>query len=226
MQSGNPGAEWVDRYLVPRIFESTLSTRFRLRCLQFGPDDDEESQRLRELGHLCHVVIPQLSNYSKWRWHQSPVLTDWKQIALRRESFDLIFTPWFGRMAGSAEAHGEAADVLQELLKPGGAILLSISNGRCPLDLIARKIYVPGSARPTDASLAELRKAFSSFDVDIRLLSVRGHFRWGRLPGWLAFVGPWIDRYLEWASDPAAPGRYGSMLNPVLMLWIEKKDAA
>lgn len=220
---GNAGAEWIDRYLMAQIRNSSLAGKSGLRCLQFGPDDDEEAQRLRERGHRCVVQLTALEPYRRWHWHQSPLVADWRVPALRNGGFDLIFTGWFGKLASKPEELPEVAKFLTAFLRPGGAMLLSLSNRWCPLDLIDKRLRAPGSGQPGRLSLGDVERAFDGLGATIELRSVRGHFRWGRLPKLLRWLGPLLNLWLGLTSIPAVRLLYASPLNPVLMLWVVRR---
>jgi hypothetical protein len=220
---GNAGAEWIDRYLMPQITNSGLAGLSSLRCLQFGPDDDEEAQRLRERGHHCMVHLTALEPYRRWHWHQSPVVADWRTPALRSGSFDLIFTGWFGRLASNSEELPEVAKFLTGCLRPGGAMLLSVSNRWCPVDLIDKRLRAPGSGQPGRLSLDDIEQAFDGLGVTVELRNVQGHFRWGRLPALLQWLGPLLNLWLGLTSIPRLRWLYVSPLNPMLMLWVVRR---
>lgn len=195
-----------------------------MRCLQLGPDDDEEAQRLRERGHACAVLIGEWDPYQRWDWHESPVLADWRRMPWRDATFDLIFSPWFGRLAAGPEEVGEVARRLYAALKPGGGMLLSMSNRWCPLDLIDKRIQAPGTGIPVRLGLADVERAFRGTGARIDRKNVRGHFRWGRLPRSLAWLGPALNLYLGAVSSTWLRPLYASPLNPVLMIWTEKPE--
>jgi len=218
----NPGADWVDRYLDPHL-RTRLPGRSELMCLQIGPDDDEEAQRLRDKGYRCVVLLGSLEPYRTWRWRQSPVVSRWSQTPFQEEAFDVIFTGWFGKLADSRRNYPLVAREFCRLVRPGGAMLLTMSNRWCPVDLIDRQLSVPGRAPAARASLKDLRTAFQGLPVSLELLNVAGHFRWGRLPGPLSLLAPVLDAYLRWSSNPLRPASYASGLNPMLILWVRRQ---
>ncbi|MBM3784996.1 MAG: class I SAM-dependent methyltransferase [Acidobacteria bacterium] len=217
------GADWVDRYLQPRLERTLLESKPRLDCLQLGPDDDEEAGRLRQLGHTCTVMLTSLEPYRTWRWHQPPVVGDALCSVFRDASFDLIFTGWIGKLTQSGAALPEVARALCRVLRPGGAMLLSASNRWCPADLVDRRLSVPGAGRPAKLSLVEIERAFEGLPVDIERLPIAGHFRWGRLPGPLRGLAPLLNSYLAACGSPGNRFVYSSPMNPLLMLWVSRR---
>lgn len=225
MGSISAGAAWVDRYLDPHL-KAHFHDRGRSlrRCLQIGADDDEEANRLREKDCRCVVMLDQMEPFRKWKWYQSPVVSDWRQPPFPDGTYDFVFSGCFGQMAGSHDRHREVARALARLVRPGGAILLSIANRFCPGDLLNRDSRMHGPWHPHTASLSQMEDAFSGLPVRIRRLNIEGHFRWSRLPRAIAPIGRLLSFYLGLCSSSNHRWLYASPLNPVLMLWIEVQD--
>lgn len=222
MSSASAGSAWVDRYLQPQLNSHFHSRGSALRrCLQIGADDDEEANRLRENGYRCTVMLDRLEPYRQWKWYQSPVVANWRQPAFADGCFDFVFSGDFGQMAGNQGRHGEVARDLVRLVRPGGAILLSVANRYCPADLLHRESRIHGPWHGHTASLAQIERAFSALPVRIRRLNIRSHFRWSRLPRAIAPVGALLSSYLGLSSSVNHRWLYASPLNPVLMLWVE-----
>lgn len=222
--SSTAGGSWVDRFLAPLLREHLIPSHRPLDCLQLWGEDDDEAARLRALGHTCVVTMPASAPLPPCHWYQPPVVTDLRaRLPFADGSFDFLFTGAIGRLTHDAASRTALAREFDRLVRPGGAMLISVGNRLCPVDLQDRKAFLHGPRHPARTGLDDMERAFVTAGLPVpQRLSVRGHFRWSRVPRPLQGLAGLLDAYLGWASAPLHRGRYGSALNPVLMLWVRK----
>lgn len=184
----------------------------QLVCLHLAAPDEDESAALRERGHRA-VSVPAETEFStNGRWSNSTVIASGRQLPFARESFDFIFTNAFGVFTTTANERRSFARQLGTVVRPGGALLLSVGNRRCPIDLCR----APGAK----ASLRELEDAFSESWNHVRLLSADGYFGWSKIPRPLRPLLRLAKSYLAWATNPDRPWLYASPLNSFFVLWV------
>jgi SAM-dependent methyltransferase len=211
----NPGFAFVVRYMVP-LLRSHFGQRAegKLVCLHLAAPDDDESAALRQHGHQSISVPVEPWPSSTVQWSSETVIAAGGSLPFARESFDFIFTNAFGVFARAQTERRDYARQLRHLVRPGGALLLSMGNRRCPVDLS----HAPGSK----ASLRDLEEAFSDSWSHVSRLNADGYFGFSRIPKlarpWLSLVKP----YLRWASAPHRRWLYASPLNSVLILWVAR----
>ncbi len=222
--SRTAGGSWVDRFLTPLLQARLNPVRGTLDCVQIWGEDDDEAARLRSKGHTCVVLMPDSEPLPACRWHQTPVVANLRErLPLADHSVDFVFTGAIGRLTHGAMARIAFARELGRVVRPGGAILVSVGNRYCPVDLQDRKAFLHGPHHPARTGLHEMESAFEVAGLPVvQRLGVKGHFRWGRVPRPLQGLASLFNAYLEWASDPGRRWVYASPLNPVLMLWIAK----
>jgi SAM-dependent methyltransferase len=219
------GVRWVERYLFPLI-DTHLAVRSDagLICLQIEPDDEEEAIRLRAEDYLCDTVVYRKSPASNQPWQQSPILADPLQLPLESHRYDLIFSGAFSRIAPSPERRCGIAREMARVCRPGGAVLLTLGNRWCPIDLTRRPPVLHQPWSHDMVSLTEMERLFvgeCGFSR-LRLLSLAEHFGWSSLSGIKKLLAPWLERYLLWSAMPDRRWRYASPLNPIFSLWFER----
>lgn len=190
LERTNPGAAWIHRFLVPQL-KQFLPEATSLDCLQLWADDETEAEELERLGHRCAMR------------------TD---LECEPESFDFAFTGRFSARAKDAASRIQLAGELHRILKPGGAALLVMSNGLCPIDLSRNG---PGSGM----TLKGARAVFSRFK-SVQVLSPKGHFAWKRAPGAIRPLGRILDGF--WRIAELRPSLFNSVFNPTLILWLAR----
>jgi SAM-dependent methyltransferase len=215
------GAAWVDRYLDPLLQSAFGRPTPRLDCLHIWADDDDEASQLRRNGHRCTVLLPDLATYHSTMWRRLPVIGPLDRgLPFVDSAFDVVFTGAFGRLARTPQMRAELARELARVVRARGALLLSVANRYCPVDLQDRSSLLHGPSHPEKAGLAELTQVLSGAGFSrVDRLSVRGHFGWRRLPAALRPCAAAFEQYLGTVSAPERPWLYGSPFNPVLMLW-------
>lgn len=213
----------MERFLVPRLHQH-FQGRAQVNCLQIQPDDENEAIHLRALGHACEVVTTDAGVFSSYPWVQTPLTADPFSLPFTDGRFDFILTGALSLIAPNSTMRRRALQEWGRVCAPGGALLFSIGNRPCPLDLAGprKRLHTPWDrALPT---LEELEGALADVGgfVRTRRLSLNQHFGFSSVPKGLAPCKEAVQRYLAWASNPEKMGRYASALNPVLMLWAEK----
>ena len=213
------GAAWVARYLEPFLRSRVAQLPAPLRCLQLWADDDEEAGALRARGHACTVLMPGESPATSMRWSARPVVGSGEHLPFRADAFDLVFTSAFARLAQTPAARAALACELARVTRPGGAMLLSVGNRWCPLDLQSRDALVHGPWHAQKASLGQMEAAFAAARIArIERLSLDRQFGWSRARGPLRLAVGAVSAYLHCVSAPGWRTLYASPLNPVLML--------
>jgi SAM-dependent methyltransferase len=170
-----------------------------LACLHLAAPDDDECAALRERGHKA-IAVP------------ADGAATGERLPYAEESFDFIFTNAFGVFANTPDERRSYAQYLRGLLRPGGALLMSIGNRLCPIDLCR----APGRK----ATLAELEDAFGGSWSQVRLLSANGYFGWSKIPKPFRPLLFLAKSYVRWATEPSRRRLYGSPLNSFFVLWI------
>lgn len=206
----NAGHAFVHRFLLPLVDRHFWPPGRRISCLHLSTANDDEAAALREAGNRCYTVPAEDARASVAQWNRWTVIACGRRLPFRSESFDLIFTGGFGRFASTNGERREFAARLRELLKPGGALMMSTGNIRCPVDL--------SRAQGVKVSLEDLEAAFEGWS-EVRRLNSGHYFGWGTVPGPLRPLIPLAERYVGWSSDPTHPRRYRSGLNSFFILW-------
>lgn len=208
--SPNAGHAFVHRFLLP-LLDRHIDPRGReLTCLHLSTADDDEAAALREAGNRCYAVPAENTRASREKWNRWTVIASGRRLPFRPATFDLIFTGAFGFFAATNHERRQFAAEMRDLLKPGGALLMSTGNIRCPVDL--------SRAQGVKVALEDLEGAFEGWS-DVRRLSAGGYFGWGTVPGPLRLFIPLAEHYVRWSSNPAHPGRYRSRFNSFFILW-------
>jgi len=220
------GAQWVERYLHPLLGRlRTSPATARLNLLQLDPDDESEAVRLRKDGYLCDSMVFDAARLRERPWEQAPVLAQGLTLPAESGRYDLVMTGRFGRLAANEADRRTLAGELARVCRPGGAVLLSIGNRRCPLDLSGNApSRLHGWKCRRLVTLRELERLFveQCGFASLECLSVAGMFggnRLRRLPRW---VGTTIEGYLRQVSAPRRRWLYGSFLSPMLCVWIRR----
>jgi len=183
-----------------------------LRCLHLGAPDDDESSALRERGHRSISVPSEEAAHAQGRWSKWTVIASGERLPFAPESFDFIFTNAFGVFARDAGEGRQYARQLGGLVRPGGALLVSIGNRLSPVDLCRS----PGAK----ASLRDLELAFGESWNQIRWLSAEGYFGWSKIPAPLRPLLALLKPYLRWVSGTNRRWLYGGPLNSFFILWV------
>ena len=196
---------WVNRYFVPVLESFTGRAGDRLQCLHFGALDSLEAEGVREAGHDCRTA-----SWDGWTLDAPSAL------------FDVVFGGGFGRLATDSGTRRRLALELARVTRPSGAVLLTLANSRCFLDLSGNTRILHRMGDRFCLSLEEVRQLFIQPGLfrEIQLLSLSGHFGWTQAPGPLRGLRPLLEAYVTWSSDAAHPSRYAGPLNPVMNLWI------
>jgi hypothetical protein len=219
----SPGARWVERFLLPKVADRLPQATARpLAFLQLAPDDDSEADHLRALGHTCDLVlapVPASGTFPSAEGRRDPGID-----VARGEQYDVIFSGAFGRFAPSARARIALGHLLFGVCRPGGAVLLTMGNRRCPVDLSGNAAPLHS---PWAASLLSLVEAQQLFVAtcgfrSVEPLSLEDQHAGSTLGGAKRAIRKGLFAYLRWVSDPGHQGRYASPLNPMLALWIAK----
>lgn len=219
------GAAWVERFLRP-LLEKHMDRlgRSRLTCLQIQPDDEDEAERLRYLGHDCTVGLWRPGEYGNRKWVRTPATVDPYRLPFPEGQFDLVFTGALGRIAPAGSARSALGRELARVCTAGGLVLAGVGNRYCPVDLSTPHDRLHSPFHPEKFSFGELRdmlvaeEAFAS----IHPLSLERHFGFGKMPRHLLFFAGAVAAWLRWSSNPEVLNRYAGPLNPVLMIVAEK----
>lgn len=200
-------AAWVERFLSPRL-QSRFPGGRSLSCLQIAPDDETEARRLRELGHRCELCD----------------LKTAATLPYPDSGYDFVFTGRFPILAPDTESRVIFAKELYRILRPGGSLLLVFGNKSCPVDLTKNGPLIHGFRSQMTLSFEEAfgilgqQGAFSSIVPQ----SIAGHFGWGSIPSWARPFGAILDAYWRFVITPDRRWLYTSLLNPTLILWLNK----
>ena len=202
------GAAWIERFLLPRLHSRFPADGSSISCLQIAPDDETEAQMLRELGYRCELCDP----------------GNVRALSYPDSSFDFVFTGRFPVLAPNPESKVVLARELHRILRPAGSLLLVFGNRRCPIDLTRNGPLIHG---PTSRSTLQFSEAseilieqagFSSMVPQ----NVAGHFGWGSIPSLARPFGKILDAYWRVIGTPERRWLYTSLLNPTLILWLNK----
>jgi SAM-dependent methyltransferase len=222
-ETGSAGARWVERFLVPHLRQHFGTRGSGLACLQIDPDDEDEAERLRREGHTCDVILSDAARLRELRWVVAPVVGDPGRLPVADASWDFILTGRLGAIAPDRARRERFARELARICRLGGAFLTAVGNRRCPVDLTGNAPRLHGPASPTLVTLAEAEELFGRAGFRrVRPLSVAGHFGFRRLRGPARLVGSALDAYWRSCATPGRRRWYTGVLNPVLMLWVER----
>lgn len=220
----NSGVRWVEHYFLPLIDTYAVKrSDARLVCLQIEPDDEEEAIRIRAEGFVCDTVVYREPRAGGRAWRQTPIMAESGRLPLQSQRYDLVFSGAFSRIAPSPERRRALAEELARVCRKGGAVLLTLGNRWCPIDLSCRPPVLHGPWTRDLITLREMERLFvgeCGFSK-LRPLSLVGHFGWTSLCGTKKLLAPMLERYLRWSATPDRPWRYASPLNPMFSLWIE-----
>ncbi len=196
----------------------------RLFCLQIEPDNEEEAIRLRQGGHVCDIVLCEPDQNTETGWQRPPLIADPMRLPVDSNRYDLVLSGAFGRITGSAERRRAGARELARVCKKGGAVLLTIGNRGCPVDLSGNAPPLHGPWHPALVTLGEMERIFvhEGGFAALAPLSLAGHFSGASLSGAKRIVARCLNRYLQWSSVPGRRYIYAGPLNPMLSLWIER----
>lgn len=158
IEDGTAAARWVDRYLMPIV--SGRLANGAMRCLQVEPENPHEAMRLRAIGHTCDLVNAAC------------------QLPAPSGHYDLVMCGAFGRV--TAEYIGRQALVREfaRVTRRGGAVLLTLGNRRCPVDLSSNTTLLHGFNDEALATPGEIRRLFvrdGGFTA-VTLLSLANYF--------------------------------------------------
>lgn len=208
--SPNAGHAFVHRFLLPLIDRHFGARGRDLTCLHLSTADDDEAAALRETGNRCYAVPAEDTRATLEKWNRWTVIASGRSLPFPPASFDLIFTGAFGSFSATNSERRKFTAEMRDLLKPGGALMISTGNIRCPVDL--------SRAQGVKVALEDLEGAFEEWS-EVRRLSAGRYFGWGTVPGPLRLFIPLAEQYVRWSSNPARPRRYGSRFNSFFILW-------
>jgi SAM-dependent methyltransferase len=217
----NPGARWVERFLIP-ILESRglIKDGNAMRCLQIDPDDDTEVLRLGLDGHNCDVLVttPNAVDAKERGIHAA----DPCDLPFSSSRYDLVWTGFVGRILARTQRDKFVRE-LRRICRPNGAFLTAIGNRWCPLDLTKNARLLHGPGEMTLLSLSEAERLFVNGGgfAGVHPLCVSGHFGWSRVSKVARPIVWALEANWRWLATPSNRFFYSSPLNPVLMLWIQ-----
>lgn len=221
------GRRWVEQYLFAALRARHRSHgRDPLRFLQVEPDDEYEAARIRRDGHLCDVLVWGSTAVQRRAWTQPPLQGTPAETNLESGAYDLITYGRLGRFATSPSVRRVVAAELARLCRPGGALLLVVGNRRSPVDLTGNASRLHGWDCSSLPSLRDVEAAFvgeGRFSA-MHPMPIAGHFGWRRLGAAARPVGTLLETYFKLVANPRRRWLYGSPLNPVLILWLEKRE--
>ncbi|RIL07156.1 MAG: hypothetical protein DCC71_04065 [Proteobacteria bacterium] len=229
--------------LVQRLFPGRDPRSLRVLSIGCGVGSDVEV--LGAAGYEAYGVDaggrPQL-----WRRRSHPerfFFANAKHLPFRDERFDFVFLccviPHIGVVGdtyvtapGYAEERQRAWDEALRVLKPGGQIMLSAPNKRCPLDLFHRKfhwVHLPRVHSPFEGfllSVGEYREQLVARGGcrDFEVLPLEGYW------GFFISSGYWLGRLLQLPirlvfklmTWEATRWLRGTFLNPWLVVRAQK----
>ncbi len=224
--SDSAGARWVEQYLRPllgRLQDS--SGKSHLDCLQLEADDEQEARRLRGRGHTCDIVLFDRQRRRQGSWQPTPLLAEGLVLPVESESYDLVFSGYFGRVTASHKNRQALARELARICRPGGAVLLTLGNRLCPVDLSGNApSLLHGWGCEQLVTFREMEQlflnecGFSSLEP----LSLAHMFSWNRLARVPRFVVSGVDGYLRLISGSGRRWLYAGFLSPMFCLWIRR----
>jgi len=222
----SPGTRWVDQFLRPLLGRLELPPgASRFRCLQLEADDEEEALRLRQEGHDCHILLFDRRRLAERLWQEPPLLAEELRLPMDTASIDLVFTGYFGRLTRNCAGRQALAGEFGRVCRKGGAVLLSIGNRRCPVDLSGNApARLHGCRCASLMTLRELEQLFlgeCGFAM-LEPLSLANQFGWSRLSRLPRWVTAGLEGYLRVVSMPGRPWLYGSVISPLLCCWIRR----
>lgn len=215
----------MDRFLLPILQRQCARVGTpTLRCLQIQPDDEDEAERVRALGHTCAIALWRPEEYDGREWHRFPVVADPFRLPFKSQQFDLIFTGALGPIAAAAPDRRALGRELARVCAESGGFLSAVGNRYCPIDLTSSRGRIHGPRHPEKFSVGDLRHLLLAEDAfpTLQLLSVSGHFGFSKIRGPLRSAVAAIRTWTEWASDPKVMWRYAGPLNPTLMVLAQK----
>ena len=219
------GARWVERYLLPLIYQRfSYAKSSPLICLQIEPDDEDEAMRLRQEGHECNILLSRSERLGERKWHEMPLVCDPSQIPSESERYDLVLTGRFGRIAATRKRQISVARELARICKKSGAFLTTIGNRRCPIDFTGNANRLHGLHCKFVLTFEEMAQIFiqeSGFS-EICPLNISNHFAMNAVRGPAKMFAWSLKSYWKWIAIPEHRWLYASCLNPVLILWIER----
>lgn len=245
------GRHLVENYMGPllaRWFPADVP-RAQIRILSIGCGVGSDVEALNELGYSAYGIDAgnRAGYWSRRSWPERYFLANAKSLPFADASFDVILMgcvlPHIGvgddtyeAQPGYRQARQQAADEMLRVTRPGGILLLSSPNRKCPVDFFHRadvRSHMPRLHSVKEAFLLSVEDYADLLAVGercepIEVLPLRGY--WGFYSSSTYWLGRILQMPVRFYFNQLMSWRWTaflrrSALNPWLILQVRKKPA-